>query len=155
SRGQLIAQLLVESALLAGTGLALGLILTFWGIHLLSASIVPNVGQYIVEPQTSWRVLAFAIVTSIVCLTLVGLVPAVRVSRVDPIDLMKSGAGTGAHKRNQRRYGILVVAQIALALALLSSAAVVFRQAWRVQTFVRFGFDPKPLAYANQFITLS
>src|SRR5439155_12098004 len=47
-------------------------------------------------------------------------------------------------------YGILVVAQIGLALALLSGAAIIFRQAWRVSQ-LHFGYDPRPLAEAVQY----
>jgi hypothetical protein len=60
---------------------------------------------------------------------LVGLLPAVRVSRVDPNDLLKSGAGTGASRKNRREYGAMVIAEIGLSLALLSGAAVVVRSA--------------------------
>ncbi len=150
SRFELILQMLIESGLLAAAGLGIGLLLTVWASSLLGASIPERVGSYIVEPQISWRVLVFAAITSVVCLLIVGLVPAIRVSRVDPNDLLKSGAGTGAHKRNQRRYGVLIVAQIGLALALLSGAAIVVRQALRVDS-VRLGFDPKPLATAWRF----
>jgi putative ABC transport system permease protein len=150
SRLDLVTQLFVESALLAVAGLICGLLLTVWGVGLVAAAIPQSVGSYIVEPQISWRVLVFAVAASVLCLLIVGFVPAIRVSRVDPNDLLKSGAGTGAHKRNQRRYAVLVVAQLGLALALLSGAALVTRQAWRIGQ-VRFGFDPKPLATAWRY----
>ena len=89
SRGRLIAHLVNESAMLAFGGLVLGLILTAWGSDVLAASIPPTVGDYIVKPQLNARVLAFAVVATVVCTMLIGLAPAIRVSRADPNDLLK------------------------------------------------------------------
>src|SRR5262249_16936302 len=51
SRRDLVAHLLLESALLALAGIVFGLMLAFWGMHLLRASIPESIGSYIVEPQ--------------------------------------------------------------------------------------------------------
>jgi predicted permease len=147
SRADIVAQLVLESALLAGAGLIAGLLMTFWGMHLLASRIPPSVASYITAPQTSWRVFAFAVAASIVCVMLVGLIPAIRVSGVDPNDLLKSGAGTGANKKNRRQYGIMVVAEIGLSLALLSGASIVVRAALRLRE-VHLGFDIEPLSTA-------
>ena len=145
SRGDIIAQLVLESAMLAGAGLLLGMVLTFWGVHLLSSRIPPSVSSYITAPDTNWRVLVCAVVASVVCVMLVGLVPALRVSSVDPNDLLKSGAGTGASRKNRREYGMMVIAEIGLSLALLSGAAVVVRSAIRLNA-IDVGFDLTPLS---------
>jgi predicted permease len=147
SRGVLVRQLVIESGLVALGGLAVGLLMTAWGSGLVAASLPKEIGGYVVEPSLSWRVLAFAVVMGMACLVIVGVIPAIRVTRVNLNELLKSGAGTGAHKRNQRQYGPLVIAQIGLALALLSGAGIVSRQAWRIEQ-VRFGFDLRPLATA-------
>src|SRR5207344_760555 len=107
----IVAQLVLESAMLAAAGLMLGTVLTFWGVHLLSSRIPPSVSSYMTAPETNWRVLVFAVLASVVCVMLVGLFPAVRVSRVDPNELLKSGAGTGASKKNRRDYGAMVIAE--------------------------------------------
>ena len=147
SRRDIIGQLMVESGLLAVAGLVLGLVLTFWGTHLLASRIPPSVGEYVVAPQISWRVFAFAIAACVACVMLVGLVPAVRVSRVDPNTLLKAGAGTGANTSNRRQYGVMIVAEIGLSLALLSGAAIVVRSAGYYRS-VDPGFDFKPLTAA-------
>ena len=151
SRADIVTQLLLESALLAGAGLGLGLLLTFWGTHLLGSRIPPSVADFVIAPQTSWRVLVFAMVACAVCVILVGLLPAVRVSRVDPNELLKAGAGTGAHKRNRRQYGLMVAAQMGLSLALLSGAAIVVRSAAYYRE-LRVGYDVKPLATATLYV---
>ena len=151
SRADIITQLLLESALLALAGLAAGIVLTFWGVHLLQSRIPPSVARYVIEPQISWRVFAFAVVAAVVCVMLVGLFPAIRVSRVDPNSLLKSGAGTGALRRNRRQYGIMVAAQIGLSLALLSGATLVARTAIEVRA-LDVGFDTRPLVKAFVYL---
>ena len=147
TRADLVMQLLIESGVLALTGLAAGVVLTYWGVRLLQSRIPPSVAQYVIEPQISWRVFAFAVAVAIVCVMLIGLYPAIRVSRVDPNSLLKAGAGTGALKRNRRQYGIMVAAQIGLALALLCGATLVVRTAIEVHS-LDVGFDTRPLVTA-------
>ena len=151
SRADLVSQLLLETALLALAGLAGGVVLTYWGVHVLQSRIPPSVAQYVIEPQISWRVFVFAVVVAIVCVMLVGLYPAIRVSRVDPNALLKAGAGTGALKRNRRQYGIMVAAQMGLSLALLSGATLVARTAIQVHS-LDVGFDTRPLVRASVFL---
>ena len=146
-RRDIISQLVLESAILAGAGLVLGLVMTFGGMHLLEAGIPPRVASYVTAPQTSWRVFAFAVIASIVCVMIVGLFPALRVSRVDPNELLKSGAGTGANRKSRRQYGVMVVLEIGLSLVLLSGAAIVVRSALRINA-VKVAYDLKPLTAA-------
>jgi putative ABC transport system permease protein len=151
SRAALVAQLLLESAILALAGLAAGMVFTYWGVHLLQARVPPSVAQYVIEPQISWRVFVFAVVAAIVCVMLVGLYPAIRVSRVDPNSLLKAGAGTGALRRHRRQYGVMVAAQIGLSLALLSGATLVARTAIQVHS-LDVGFDTRPLVTAAVYL---
>lgn len=148
SRGDIVTQLLMESALLAAAGVLIGVLLTVWGAHIVGARIPPEIEDYIIEPQIGWRAFAFAAGIGALCILLVGLLPSVRVSRADPNELLKSGAGTGATRSHRRQYGILVAAELALALALLSGAAIVIRSAMRVHE-VRIGYDPKPITIAE------
>ena len=57
SRADIVTQLVLESAMLAGAGLILGTVLTFWGVGLLSSRVPPSVSSYITAPETNWRVL--------------------------------------------------------------------------------------------------
>jgi putative ABC transport system permease protein len=81
------------------------------------------------------------------------LVPALRISRVDPNDLLKSGAGTGANREHRRRYGIMVVAQIGFALPVLIAAIVILKESLRLSTPEvinnRYGYDPRPMVSAR------
>ncbi|HXT04847.1 MAG TPA: FtsX-like permease family protein, partial [Casimicrobiaceae bacterium] len=151
SRRDIIEQLLLESGLLAAIGLAVGLVATLWSADLLRAHVPPSVAEYVIAPQMSWRVLLFAVGACGLCVLLVGLLPAIRVSRVDPNELLKSGAGTGAHSRSRRQYGFMVAAQIGLSLALLSGTAMIVRQTLRVRA-VNLGFDIAPLTTTTSWM---
>jgi putative ABC transport system permease protein len=150
-RSDIIAQLLLESAVIAAAGLGIGLVLTFWGMHLLAARVPPSIADYVIEPQISWRLFAVAAVATVICVLVIGLIPAIRVSRADPNDLLKAGAGTGATGKHRRQYAVMVVAELGLSLALLSGAALVIRSAV-VFHAPRMGFDPKPVAQSLMFL---
>lgn len=127
SRRNLITQMLLESSWLAFGGLLLGVVLTFIGMKLVIASVPPALDSYLLRPQTSWRVFAFAGVVTLACLVIVGLLPAIRLSRVDINEVLKTGAGTGTTKRRRFQYGALVVVQVAMALTLLVGATLLLR----------------------------
>src|SRR5439155_3731888 len=76
-----------------------------------------------------WRMFAFAAGSAVLCLAFIGLAPAIKLSRVDISELLKTGSGTGTSRKSRRQYGALVVAQIALALTLLVSATLLLRTA--------------------------
>src|SRR6185312_3033467 len=153
SRRDIIVQLLLESGTLAVGGLLAGLVATFWAMHLIAARIPESVAEYVVAPQVSWRLFVFAALACLVSTVVIGLYPAIRVSRVDPNELLKSGAGTGAHRKHRRQYGIMVATEVGLALALVSAAAIVVRTAMIVRD-VRMNFDPKPLAIEAVFLRM-
>ncbi|MDB4874561.1 MAG: hypothetical protein JWM41_1007 [Gemmatimonadetes bacterium] len=143
---QLVAMLVLENALIAAMGLVLGLTVAMWGIHIVRATIPAEIAGYLVEPRVSWHLLAAAVVSTVACLVLVGLLPALRIARVDPNELLKSRSGTGAHKRHRRVYAVMIVAQLGLALPLLIGAALVMRSAWRLDQpayfMSRAGYNP-------------
>ncbi len=145
SRRGLIAQLTTEATVLAVAGLALGLLFTYWGARGLAALIPPSVGTYVVQPSMSWRVLGFALAATAFCVLAIGAAPAIPVSKADPNDLLKSGAGTGSTKRNRRHYGWLVALEISLALALSSAAVVTVRMSTLLDGYWQ-GYDPRMLA---------
>ncbi len=151
TRGDIIAQLLLESGLLAVAGLAFGLLATLWANKLLEAHIPPSVAEWVIAPQTSWRMFAFGIVACVVCVVIIGLVPALHVSRADPNELLKSGAGTGANTRNRRKYSLMIMVEMGLSLAVLSGTAIVVRSALVFNSYDT-GFDLKPLSEAWFFV---
>ena len=154
SRRQVVVQLMIESGVLTAGALMLAVLLAIGGNALLHATIPPHVGAYVVEPESSWRMVVFASLTAAVSLVLVGLAPAIHVSRVDINSTLKSRAGTGAHRTNRRTYGGLVIAQIALTLPLVCAAVLLSRSAIRMSSpdyhmREQFGFNTTPLIVAS------
>ena len=135
TRMDIVWQLVLESAWLALGGLVIGGVLTVWGISLIDHYVPREVAEYMSYPQVSWRVVAFAGGVTLLSLALVGLLPAIRLSRVDIHELIKSGAGTGKSRSARRQYGALVVAEVSLALALLCSTGLMIRSAFTVRAY--------------------
>ena len=160
SRRQIVTQLMIESAVLAAAALVLALLLAVGGNALVHATIPPKIGAYVVAPQESWRMVAFAAITAVLSLVIVGLAPAIRVSRIDLNSLLKSRAGTGAHRTNRRTYGGLVITQIALTLPLVCAAVLTSRSAlnmgsWTHRRTEQYGFDTRPLIVASMLLPAS
>ena len=148
-RGRLVRQLLAESVLLAALGGALGLLLAGWSAELLPdllpAPMMPERADLLDMIGLSGsaagaRVLAFTALVSIVAGLLVGLAPALRATRLGPMAALKAGGRTTG-ERHFRTGQALVVAQVALALALMVGAGL-FVRTLRNLDRVKLGFRP-------------
>lgn len=147
-RGRIVRQLLVESALLAAGGLALGAGLAYAGIEAL-ARYMPRQGvPWETQIRLDGPVLLFALAAAALATIGVGLYPAMQSVRQDVIAGAGMGGRTTAGRRQTRMRSGLVVAQVALSIVLLLGAGVLMR------TFVKlvnadFGFDPRNLLVAG------
>ncbi|HSY82616.1 MAG TPA: ADOP family duplicated permease [Gemmatimonadaceae bacterium] len=140
SRRQLAQYLLVESALLAGVGGILGLALAVGLIRAVTAFApagLPMIGTAHIDP----RVLAFALGITLLAPLAFGLAPALR--GASQAETSRSVIG-GPITRLARH--ALVAAQVALALVVLSGAALLGRTLATLQTTV-LGFDPTHLLF--------
>jgi len=125
--GRLARALLVESLLLGTLGGALGLGIASVALRLLVAQ-GPAALPRLAEIAIDGRAVLFTAGLSIVSSALVGLLPAVRQTST-PIAAGLTGGGR-THSQSRERHRVhqsLVVAQIALALMLLVSAALMIR----------------------------
>jgi predicted permease len=69
-------------------------------------------------------------------------VPAWRAARVDLVDALKDGSqSASASGHRQRLRGALVIAEVAIALVLLTGAGLMLRSLWNLQR-IDLGFDP-------------
>ena len=127
SRGRLVSQLVTESAMLALTAGALGLVLARWSMAAVVAAApagLPRLGEVGIDG----RVLLFALAVSIASSLVFGVMPALQASRVDLNQSLRQGGrggalgGVGARLRS-----VLVVAEIALAVALVVGASLLIR----------------------------
>ncbi len=123
-RRQLVRQLLVESLLLAGVGGVVSLLLASWTLRGIGGLLPPEALDTM-QLRIEWPVLAFTGALSVVTGFLFGLFPALNSTRADLISTIRAGAGQIAGGRGAQRFRTgLVVMQIALSMALLTSAGL-------------------------------
>ena len=143
SRARLAGQLLTESALLAFIGSAGGILLAFWLVDVVAASI-PVELPFWIQIDVNPMVLAFTIAVSCVSGIAAGSLPAWNTTRVDVAESLKrSGAGnTGGTEAGGRLRDILTAAQVAASVVLLVGASLVLRSMLNLSS-VDPGFDAR------------
>jgi putative ABC transport system permease protein len=123
-------QLLVESLLVGMTGGAVGLALT-WLLHRAMPSLLPADFPRLDALGVDALVVIFALVITIGTSTLVGLLPALRVGRLNVIEaLMENGsapAGASLRSRTARTRMLVMTGQVAIACMLLVAASLLGR----------------------------
>jgi putative ABC transport system permease protein len=125
SRGRLMAQLITETVVLFVLAGAASVIVARVSLARLVDLLPLEGGAASLPIRVDVRALAACLVVSLVFGTIFGLVPAVFVSRVAPEEVLKESAARAGTSRAQRAVrGGLVVAQIALAFALLAGAGL-------------------------------
>jgi putative ABC transport system permease protein len=130
SRWRLIRQLMVESTLLSLVGAALGILLSVAGVRALLALLPPEKIPRAGEVHLDGSVLAFTFGLSLVTGLIFGLAPALNATRRELREGVSEG-GRSVTGRHERLRGALVIAEVALALVLLTGAGLL------VKSFVR------------------
>lgn len=130
-RGRIVGQLLTESFLLSAAGAVIGTALGYGGIRALLAvntAGLPRVGEGGALVSLNWRVLAFTALLALVTSVLFGLFPALQVSRVELANTLKeAGSRSGSGFRQNKARSALVILEVALAVVLLTGAALLIR----------------------------
>jgi putative ABC transport system permease protein len=150
SRSRIVRQLLTESLLLALGGGALGFILACWAAPLLgvlSPIQAVSFGSFLRDFHVDAHVLVFALLVSILTAATVGLIPAFNAIRShDLVSGIKQGEQHigGSAFAGRRLLNVIVIAEIALAAALLVPGALVV-QSFEALQRVKLGFRPENL----------
>ncbi len=144
-RVRVAAEFLAESMLLALAGGALGVVLSLWLRDVIAAWL--SVGPQI-QIKANAGVLLFALGISLLTGLISGLVPAIRISRVDPLGMIKEGGNSGSTASRNSLLKALVSAEVGLTLALVIGAFLMLKSLSMLQK-VDLGFDPADLLTMN------
>lgn len=145
TRGRIVRQLFVESALLSLVGVAIGLLLAP-GVLTVLRAMMPAALAGVAPAQLDDRVLWFAVALGAVTSMLFGLWPALGATRGDATSAIKAGAGHGATAGGLgpvRR--VLVAAELALTVLLLVGAGLMLRSFARLMS-EETGMNPEQVA---------
>ena len=136
-RRRVIAELLREGLLMALVGTTAGLLLARWGLSALrvAATDVPRLA----DVQVDARLVLFTLMIGVTTTLLFAVAPAIQAARSDPASALARGGRSqagGGHLLQR----LLVGAQVALAIVLLSGAGLLLRSFVRTHE-VSPGFD--------------
>jgi putative ABC transport system permease protein len=123
--------LIVESVVLAGIGTAFGVVVAWWGVGVLKASMPSSVPR-LASIGIDLRVLIAAAISAAATGLFFGVVPAIQASRPDVTGALKDGGRSTAGAGRQRLRAGLMVAEVTLAVMLLVGAGLF------IASFVRF-----------------
>lgn len=140
SRGALIRQFLTESLLLAAVGGALGLLVGQLAMTGLKLAMPPYTLPNEAVVSLDGRVLLFSLGLTLLTGLLVGLLPALQAARPNLTHSLKQGGIGGSAGAHARVRNVLVVAEVALAFVLLTSAGLLIRSLDKLND-VDPGFD--------------
>lgn len=149
SRLRIVRQLLTEGLLIAILGGALGLLLSYWGIRFVRASLHANDAISAVPFELDSNVLLFTFSISIFSAVLCGLAPALAGSRTDINSNLKDESRAASSGRGHSRLRkVLVTAEITVALFLLIGSALLIGGVYQVE-HQKLGFESEHLLTAN------
>jgi predicted permease len=124
SRGQLLAQLLTESCVLALLGGAVSLLVARWTLAGMDA-LLPRDALGSVQMKLDPTVVAFAAGLSVLTGLLFGMYPALHSTRPDLVTTLRANSGKHSGTRGAMQFrSTLVMVQIALSMALLIGAGL-------------------------------
>jgi putative ABC transport system permease protein len=144
SRGRILRQLLNESALLSVVGAAIGLLFAAGSFSFLK-KMIPEGMVLSSELSIDSKALGYTLLASLIAVVVFGLTPALQASKPDlNLTLKQAGWSGGLGVGGDRLRNGIVVAEIALALALLVGAGLL------IQTFYKLrnqysGIQPQNL----------
>ena len=125
TRGRLVRQLLIESALLAALGAVVGIGSSLLGLHLLSSVVPPEALPYWMTLTIDGRVLAVLVSVSVASVFVFGLAPALHLLRVDVNQVLKDSGRPGATGAPGSRRWTTAFLAVEFALTLVLLAVVV------------------------------
>ena len=132
SRARIVRQLVTESALVGLMGGVVGILAAQLGVRVLLAIAPQGRIPRLDEVGVDARVLAVTLLASLVTGVAFGLVPALQSARRQPADAMSQSTRMTGGAQSRLR-GVLVAAEMALALVLLTGAGLMIKSFMRLR----------------------
>jgi predicted permease len=126
-RSRIVRQLLTESLLLALGGGALGIAFAAAANRVLLVMISRGSDAVSLDVSLNLRLLAFTFAVTVCTALLFGTLPALRATRLQLVESLKSGRGASTAAGRSPLAKILVVSQVALSLILMVGACLFLR----------------------------
>jgi predicted permease len=124
SRGRIIAQLFIEALVLAGAAAVVGLIIARVALRFAMGIATPSDAvPYWITAGLSWRTVLYAMGLTLVGASIVGILPALRVTRVNIQDALRSESAATSGLRFGGFWTSVIVVQVAITVALIPLAA--------------------------------
>jgi predicted permease len=140
NRARVFRQLLTESVMLALVGGLLGIALAYRSSEFAEVSVLGQSPRWL-TPSVDWAVLAFAVAISMLTGIVFGVAPAMRLTRVDPADVLRGGRSALGPSRGRLQQAF-VVTQLALSIVLVVTAGLSIESVRRLQERP-LGFDDR------------
>jgi predicted permease len=148
SRRRLVGQLALESIFIALTGAAAAVVAAAWGGSALRALVFPDM-QW-ATGAVNRRVAIFAVASGLIVALLATIAPAIRMTRWDVSQALRSAAPQLTASTGRLRRGLLVV-QVALSVVLIVGASVFAQSLKRAQAF-DMGVDIDKIVLTRLFV---
>jgi putative ABC transport system permease protein len=145
SRGRLVRQLLIESAVLAGVGGLVGAAFSMAGARLMWTFVPPKTLPFWMTFTMDGLGLAVLSLMTLSTVFVFGLVPAIHIGRTDVHHLLKDGGRTGTSGVRARRWTtVFLTLEFGLTTILISALVIGHRQT-RAQVQADLVIDPSNL----------
>ena len=146
---RIVRSFLTEGIVLAAFGGVLGLLLAFWSLSVLVrfTAIFTTLSSQL---HMGWQVIAFALLLSLACGLVIGIVPAVVVRRT-PFYSLQVGNSISPGRVSSRTRALLVGAQLAFSIVLLVGAGLTLRSLIQLE-HVDGGFEPSGVMTARLYV---
>jgi putative ABC transport system permease protein len=144
ARGRLVRQIVTETFVLAVVGALVGMLFAYWSTGFFLAIAGDSIPRQDAITMDG-RVLGFALLLAVVACVLAGLIPALQASRRTMVEHLREGARAGTGLASRRTRHVLVAAEVALAIVLLTGAGLLVRTLMTMQRTER-GFVPANVA---------
>jgi predicted permease len=148
SRARIVALHLTESVALAMVGGLLGIVVANTSVRLFATATAEIFDAFWIDFRVDWAVVLFATITVAVAGIVAGLLPGLRASSTNVVEVLKDASGGSTGLRVGRLARALVVAEVSLATGFLIMTMTFTKTAVALRA-IDFPFDARRIFVAQ------